>query len=154
MEKFQVARKIVVWSAGCASSWVCLQLILFFGVEKKSFLQIFADILGGGAAGAGLGILFFLVFGAIGWVSGAIYGALGLFSLMLGGALGGLGIGSLIHIARNPDHYNFNFPIILVGSFVSFLLIRWVSSKVGRLYDTHGPSLAKWFMAKLDGKNA
>ena len=150
MDKSRIARKIVTLSASGAAMWLCIQIIIVLGVEKKSFFQLFADILGGGTVGAAMGILFFLVFGAVGWVSGAIYGALGLFSLMLGGALGGFGLGSLIHIARNPSHYNFNVPVILVGVLVTYLFIKWVSSAVGRLYDEHGPSLVQWFMAKFD----
>ena len=152
LNKSRIARKIVMLSASGGMLWLCIQIILVLGVEEKSFFQIFADILGGGTVGAAMGILFFFVFGAIGFVSGAIYGALGLISLMLGGALGGLGLGSLIHVARNPSHYNFNIPVILVGILVSFLLMKWVSSSVGRLYDEHGPSLAQWVMAKFDRK--
>ena len=148
MNKVSIARKIVTLSAGGATMWFSIHLILLLGVEKKSLFQMFADILGGGTTGALTGLLFFLLFGAIGWVSGALYGAFGLLSLMFGGALAGLGLGSIIHIARNPDHYNFNITVILVGVVVMYLLVKWVMSKVGRLYDEHGPSLIQWFMEK------
>ncbi|RDH80663.1 MAG: hypothetical protein DIZ80_16665 [endosymbiont of Galathealinum brachiosum] len=150
MDKQKLARKIVTLSAGGATLWACIQIILFVGVEKKSFIQMFADIIGGGTIGATIGILFFIVFGAIGWVSGALYGALGVLSLMLGGALGGLGLGSLIHIARNPNHYSFNVPVILVGALITYMIYKWVTSKMDKLYDEHGPSLINWFMKKLE----
>ena len=150
MDKSKIARMIVKLAAGCAVLWLCTQVILALGVEKKSIFQIFADILGGGTAGAVMGLLFFLVFGSIGWVSGALYGALGLLSLMVGGALGGLGLGAIMHIARNPGQYNYDLPVILVGIVVTFLLVKWTSSKVGKLYDEHGPLLVQWFMSKFD----
>jgi len=150
LDKTRIARKIVILSASGATFWLCLQIILILGVEKKSFFQIFADILGGGTVGATIGILFFLIFGVVGWVSGAIYGALGLFSLMLGGALGGLGLGALIHIARNPGHYDFNAPVIIIGILATYMLVNLASSTAGRLYDEHGPLLSQWFMAKVD----
>ena len=153
MNKIAISRKVVKYSIMCALGWVCLQIVLFFGVEKKTFIQLFADILGGGAAGAVAGLAFFVIFGAIGYVSGAIYGALGLLSLMVGGALGGLGLGSLLHIARNPDHYNFDWPIILIGALVSWCLVLFLTAKVMSLYDKHGPSVAKVLIAKLEGKN-
>jgi hypothetical protein len=146
MNKKSIGKKLVMLATGGAVLWLSLQIILVVGVEKKSYFQIFADILGGGAIGATAGIIFFIVFGAIGWVSGAIYGAIGLFSLALGGALGGLGLGSLIHIARNPSHYSFNIPVILVGAVLTFLIYKWATAKVGRLYDEHGPEIVKWFM--------
>ncbi len=137
-------------SAGSAVMWFCIQIILALGIERKSVFQIFADILGGGTAGAVMGLLFFLIFGAVGWVSGALYGALGLLSLMIGGALGGLGLGALIHIARNPGQYNYNLPVILVGIIVTYLYVQWTSLKVGKLYDEYGPLLVQWFRSKLD----
>ncbi|MDP2105999.1 MAG: hypothetical protein Q8J76_08385 [Desulfobulbaceae bacterium] len=133
MCKRTIERKIVLFSASGATIWLCLQLIFLFGVEKRTMFQIFSDIVGGGASGAAIGILFFLIFGAIGIVSGAIYGALGLFSLMIGGALGGLGLGSIAHILRNPSHYRFNLPVIIVGLLISALLVNWVSGRIGRL---------------------
>jgi len=141
MQKVEVARKVVVWASGGATLWAFLQAILILGVDKKSFFQIFADIIGGGATGALIGLLFFLVFGAIGWVTGALYGAIGLLSLMFGGALGGLGLGSLIHMARNPSHYNFNWLVIIVGIFIAYHANRWVTQKIGNLYDKHGSLL-------------
>ena len=148
MNRKKIAEKIVKYSVLGASTWVCLQIILMFGVEKKSFLQMFADILGGGTAGALAGLAFFVVFGAIGWVSGAIYGALGLFSLMLGGALGGLGLGSLVHIFRNPDQYNFNWWVILPGIVISCFLVRYVTRKAMDLYHQYGPSIVNHFLKK------
>ena len=150
MDKFKVARQIVVWSASGATMCLCLQIILVLGVEEKSLFQIFADIIAGGTVGVAIGVGFFLIFGAVGWVSGAIYGAFGLFTLMLGGALGGFGVGSLIHIVRNPNHYNYNIFIIFMGGLVTVLLVKWVSGVAGRLYDEHGPSLALWVLKKTD----
>ncbi|WP_313311672.1 hypothetical protein [Pulveribacter sp.] len=149
MDKQKIGKKLVTLAAGGTAIWLCLQIILIFGIEKKSIFQIFSDILGGGAIGATAGILFFIFFGSIGWVSGAIYGAIGLFSLALGGALGGLGLGSLIHIVRNPGHYNFNIPVIVVGIVLTFLIYKFVTAKVGNLYDKHGPEIAKWCMEKM-----
>lgn len=154
MNKSRIARKVVTVSAGGAMFWCCIQVILLIGVEKKSLLQMFADIVGGGAAGALLGLVFFLVFGAIGWVSGALYGALGLLSLMSGGALAGLGLGSVIHIARNPNHYSFNVPVILMGIVFSWVLVKWATSRVGRLYDQHGPSLMRLVVGKQSSEDA
>jgi hypothetical protein len=148
LDESGIARKIVTLSAGGATIWLFIQIILLIGVEKKSLFQLFADILGGGTAGALMRLLFFVVFEAIGWVSGALYGALGLLSLMFGGALAGLGMVSLIHIARNPCHYNFIFPVILVSIVITWLFVKWVMPRVGRLYDLHGPSLVQWFMGK------
>ena len=148
MDKPKISRAIVILSASGATMWLCTQIIIALGVDRKSWFEIFFDILGGGTAGAAVGVICFLVFGAIGWVSGAIYGALGLFSLMLGGALGGLGLGALVHILRNPAHYNFNFPVIIVGALATYFLVNKTASMVGKLYDEHGPSLVKWFMEK------
>jgi hypothetical protein len=148
MNKKKIAEKIVSYSVLGASTWVCLQLILMFGVEKKSLFQMFVDILGGGTAGALAGLAFFLVFGAIGLVSGAIYGAVGLFSLMLGGALCGLGLGSLVHIARNPDQYNFNWWVILPGIFFSYFVVRFVTCRAMDLYKQYGPSIIDHFRKK------
>ena len=149
MNKKRIGKKLVVLAAGGAVIWIGIQVILILGVEKKSYFQIFADILGGGAIGATAGIIFFMIFGAVGWVSGAVYGGLGLFSLAFGGALGGLGLGSLIHITRTPGHYNFNVPVILFGIIITLLVYLWFTTKIGELYDEHGPNIAKWLMKQF-----
>jgi len=99
-----------------------MQVILTYGIEKKSLFAIFGDILGGGSLGAAVGLVFFLLVGAVGWVSGALYGALGVVSLVLGGALGGLGLGALVHVIRHPNHYNFDFMLIGEVVFVALIL--------------------------------
>lgn len=149
MGKLSIARKIVSLSVAGIVFWACIQVTLLLGVEKKSFFVIFIDILGGGTVGASIGLAFFLFFGAVGWVSGALYGAFGLISLMIGGAFGGFGLGALIHIARNPNHYTFNIPVIATCLIVTCLLVLWVYFRVGRLYDDHGPTLAQWFIENL-----
>jgi hypothetical protein len=108
------------------------------GVEEKSWFERSWDLLAGGSLGAMAGLLFFLLFGAIGWVSGAIYGSLGLLSLLIGGGLGGLGLGTIVNMVRHPDDYNVNLPvffsILFVGVafayFLSKLAEGWASKKL------------------------
>lgn len=150
MLKKKIARFLVKYSIMGAATWACVQLVLMAGVEKKTFWQMFADIFGGGAAGVTAGIAFFVFFGAIGWVSGALYGALGLFTLMVGGALGGLGLGAIVHIARNPDQYIFNRPVILIGAVVSYVLVRFITMRGLALYDRYGPSVLHDAMKRIE----
>lgn len=100
------------------------------------------------------GVVFFIVFGAIGWVSGAIYGAFGLFALMVGGALGGMGLGALVHVARNPNQYVFNWPIILIGALISYIFVKLVTTKGLALYDKYGPSFLNDAMKKLEDQDS
>ena len=150
MLRAKLSQWAVKYSVMGAAGWACIQTILFFAVEKKSFFQIFADIIGGGTAGAAAGAIFFLVFGAIGFVSGAIYGAFGLFALMVGGALGGMGLGALVHIARNPNQYVFNWPVILIGAVISYVFVKWITARCLHLYDKHGSSILKDALKRLE----
>jgi len=99
INKNEIARGLVYVSVFMATMYASLQLAIALGIEKKAFYTYAWDLIVGGSTGAFLGLVFFLVFGGIGWVSGAIYGSIGLISLMLGGALGGLGLSSIVHIA-------------------------------------------------------
>lgn len=150
MLKEKISRLSIEYSIIGASGWACIQVLLAFGIEKKSFFQIFADILGGGAMGMTAGLVFFIVFGAIGWVSGAIYGAIGIFTLMVGGALGGMGLGALVHVARNPDQYVFNWPVLLIGTLISFFLVKLITARGLAIYDKYGPNVMNIAIEKLD----
>ena len=124
-----------------------LQLAILFGVEKKSFLAIAWDQVAGGSTGAIAGVAFFIIIGGIGWVSGAIYGSLGLIALVAGGALVGLGLGSLLNIARNPSHYDINWLIFLAILIMGLVLARPISNKATSLYIKHIEN-------RFGGKNA
>ena len=116
-----VALKLLQCAVFLAVMFVAIQVAIVIGVERKSWLQLSWEFLVGGS-----GVVFFVIFGAIGWVCGALYGGLGLLSLMVGGALGGLGLGAVANIARNPHEYNFHWPsiiaVLVVGSFVAKFL--------------------------------
>ena len=88
INKQNIARMLVYLSVFMAIMYAFLQLAIALGIEKKAFHTYAWDLIAGGSTGALMGLLFFLVFGGIGWVSGAIFGSIGLISLMLGGALG------------------------------------------------------------------
>jgi hypothetical protein len=92
-----VALKLLQCAVFLAVMFVAIQVAIVIGVERKSWLQLSWEFLVGGS-----GVVFFVIFGAIGWVCGALYGGLGLLSLMVGGALGGLGLGAVANIARSP----------------------------------------------------
>jgi hypothetical protein len=121
-----VALKLLHCAVFLAVMFVAIQVAIVIGVERKSWLQLSWEFLVGGSLGAIAGVVFFVIFGAIGWVCGALYGGLGLLSLMVGGALGGLGLGAVANIARNPHEYNFHWPsiiaVLVVGSFVAQFL--------------------------------
>lgn len=121
-----------------AVMYVAIQLAIGWGVDKKSWLQMSWDYLLGGSFGAMAGLAFFLLFGAVGWVCGALYGSLGLLWLMIGGSLGGLGIGALANIVRNPQQYTFHWyiivPVLLLGivvaKFVSTSVVQWAAARL------------------------
>ena len=133
-----IALKLIRYAVLMAVLYVALLIAIVWGIEEKSWIERSWDLLAGGSFGAMAGLVFFLLFGAIGWVTGAIYGSLGLLSLMLGGALGGLGLGAVVNIARNPDHYNFNLPtlilVLIVGGTLAYFLskfaVGWASKKL------------------------
>lgn len=112
--------------------YATIQLAIFLGFEEKSWWQKSWEILTGGFLGASVGVLFFLVVGAVGWVSGPIFGALGLFGLMMGGALGGMGLGALANIIRNPDDYNIDIPTVLAILLLGIATATWLIAAVGR----------------------
>jgi hypothetical protein len=62
-----------------AIMYAAIQLAFYLGVEEKSWWQRSWEIVTGGGLGLLAGLSFFLLFGAVGWVSGVAYGALGPF---------------------------------------------------------------------------
>ena len=137
-KKKKIALKLIRIAVLMALGYITIQIAVVLGIEKKSWFERSWDLLAGGSFGAIAGLAFFLLFGAIGWVSGAIYGSLGLLSLMLGGALGGLGLGTIVNIVRDPSHYNFNwltliFVLVVGGALahiVSIFTVKWASKKL------------------------
>ncbi|MEZ5627257.1 MAG: hypothetical protein R3E34_07005 [Rhodocyclaceae bacterium] len=89
---------------------------ILLGVEEKAWWEKAWGFVAGGSLGAMAGIGFFALVGAIGWVSGPVFGAIGLFGLVTGGALGGMGLGSLVDLIRNPDDYNVNHLTLLAAA--------------------------------------
>jgi len=132
--KQKTARNLVYASVFMAIMYAFLQLAIALGVDKKAIHTYAWDLIAGGSTGALMGLLFFLVFGGVGWVSGAIYGSIGLVSLMLGGALGGLGLSSIVHVARNPNRYEFNWLILVSVLFVGFLMSRYLAQLSRKYY--------------------
>ena len=106
MHSHKYAIRIVQAAVFMVIMYAASQLALNLGVEEKSWWQRSWEIFTGGGLGLLAGLSFFLLFGAVGWVSGVAYGALGLLGLATGGALGGLGLGALLNVARNPEKYN------------------------------------------------
>ena len=109
------------------------QLALYLGVEEKSWWQRSWEIVTGGGLGLLAGLGFFLLFGAVGWVSGVAYGALGLLALATGGALGGLGLGALLNVARHPEQYNISVPIVFITLVTGTAFATWLAKWVGLL---------------------
>lgn len=124
--------RLLQYAVFLAVMYVALQLSFAWGVEKKAWWQMSWEFIAGGSIGAIAGLVFFVVFGAIGWVCGALYGALGLLSLMLGGALGGLGLGAMVHILRDPQKYNFDWPVIVAVLVCGFVIARALSTLAAR----------------------
>lgn len=129
-----VVLKLIRLAIFMAVMYVALQIAVSFGIQSKSWFQMSWELVAGGSFGAIAGLAFFLIFGAIGWVCGAIYGSIGLLWLMVGGALGGLGLGALANIVRNPQRYNFNWTILilvlLAGFFLAKVLSAWAVRRV------------------------
>ncbi len=113
--------------------YATVQLALYFGVEEKTWLQRSWETLTGGGIGLISGFVFFFTFGAIGWVCGPLYGAIGIIGLATGGALGGLGLGALVHVIRNPDDYIVNnltvIGISILGSAIAVWLVLIIGGK-------------------------
>ena len=126
------ANRLLRAAAFMAVMCVAVQVAIAWGVDKKSWLQMSWEYLLGGSFGAMAGLAFFLVFGAIGWVCGALYGSLGLLWLMVGGAMGGLGLGALANLLRNPQQYVFHWYIILPVLLLGFMIAKFLSSAVVR----------------------
>lgn len=147
---------------------VAVLLIIEYGVEKKTwpriaweFAQEFASkaaqkigdpdvdakfLIGGGVLGVVAGAFIFFTFGSIGWVSGPIFGSLGLWSLVAGGGIGGAGLGVItekavdiaqtaINIAQHPNHYIFHWTVIIAifvgGLVIAYGLSRSLAARVG-----------------------
>lgn len=121
---------------GCA-----LLLAYLFGVEKKSWWQLSWEFVTGGAVGVAAGAFFFFWFGAVGLVSGALFGALSLAGLVASGFVGGLGLGAVVHLLRHPERYNFNVTLIasilMAGLALAWLTSSRVSSRVRRAVPQH-----------------
>lgn len=113
--------------------YITIQVALSLGVERKSWLHLSWEFLAGGSLGAIAGVTFFLLFGAIGWVCGALYGSISLLSLMIGGGLGGLGLGALANILRSPENYIFHWPTIGVILVLGIAIAHVMSSLALRL---------------------
>jgi hypothetical protein len=126
------AVRLIEAAAFMAMMYLVVQLAVAWGIEEKSWWQRSWEFVVGGGIGLALGAVFFFVFGAIGWVCGALYGAVGLIGLMACGALGGLGLGVLANIIRNPSRYNFNWLIIYVTLLVGGLISKGISALIGR----------------------
>jgi len=128
-----ITLKLVRVAVFMAFMYASLQIGVVWGIEKKSWWLVSWELVAGGSAGALAGLTFFLLFGAIGWVCGPLYGVVGLFWLMVGGGLGGLGVGALANIARNPERYNFHWPILLSVLVVGFFMAKMLSAMAVRI---------------------
>lgn len=114
---------------------IALLCALIWGVEEKSWLERSWVLLSGGTLGVLAGIGFFLAFGAIGFVSAAGYGAVGLFSLLFGGGLGGLGLGSVANMLANPAHYDYNGPVLITVLGLGLFAAQRAAAWAGRWYE-------------------
>ena len=120
-----------------AVMYLAIQIALALGIQEKSWWTRSWEFVVGGSVGAIAGVAFFIIFGAIGWVCGALYGALGVIELALGGALGGLGLGALANIIRNPGRYDFAWPTIVITMLIGGGLAKIASdAMVKRLMST------------------
>ncbi len=113
-------------------TYVAVQLAIYWGVDEKSWWQMSWEFVTGGSLGAIAGLAFFVIVGAVGWVSGPIFGSIGLLGLMAGGALGGMGLGALVSIARNPSDFNFSMPTVVATMLVGIVVALALSSLIGR----------------------
>ncbi len=112
--------------------YATVQLALYLGIEEKSWLQRSWELVAGGGIGLLAGVAFFVVFGAIGWVSGLAYGAIGLLGLATGGALGGLGLGALMNVIRDPDKYKIDHFTVVAVLAIGAVIAGWLARIVGR----------------------
>jgi hypothetical protein len=138
MNSNAVTLKLLHVAVFMAVMYVAIQVGVAWGIEKKSWLLVSWELVAGGSLGALAGLSFFILFGAIGWVCGTLYGAVGLFWLMVGGGLGGLGLGTPANIARNPERYNFHWPILLGVLVVGFFAARTLSAMAVRFLRNEG----------------
>lgn len=122
-----------------AIMYAATQLAFYLGIEEKSWWQRSWEIVTGGGLGLLAGLSFFLLFGAVGWVSGVAYGALGLLGLATGGALGGLGLGALLKVARHPEQYNISIPILFITLAIGGALATWSAKWAGRQLNKQFP---------------
>ena len=137
MKNPQITRSFFIGSVQFSAAFICLGLMYVFGVEEKTIFEKSLGFFSGGAIGGLLGLLAFLFIGTIGWVAGALYGAIGVFSLIAGGILGGMGLGSIVDIIRNPDDYNFNLIVIFIGVVVIAILWMLMPKYAGKYYDNN-----------------
>lgn len=126
------AIRIIQVAIIAAVMYAAIQLAIYLGVEEKSWLQLYWDIIAGGSIGVTAGAVFFVLFGAIGWVSGLAYGAIGLIGMATGGALGGLGLGALVNVIRHPERYDINYVTVFGVLAIGALVARWLVRAVGR----------------------
>jgi hypothetical protein len=119
--------------------YAAIQLALYLGVEEKSWLRRWAELVTGGGVGLVAGVVFVAVFGAVGWVSGPVYGAIGLFGLAAGGALGGLGIGAILNVIRDRNKYDISAPTVLAVLLVGAVIAGWLARIVGRKFSPPMP---------------
>lgn len=110
-------------------TWV-LNLAIHWGVREKSIWEKFWDIFSGGGIGAAIGAGAFIFIGGVGLAAGGtaigLAGLAGFFGFAAIGAGLGFGLGGIIHVARNPSSYVFNWwiviPVVLVGIALSLHL--------------------------------
>ena len=112
----------------------CIGIAL--GVEEKSLWEKAWGSLTAGSLGAVAGLGFFLLVGAVGWVSGPVFGAIGALGLITGGALGGMGLGNIVDIFRNPGNYKFDVTILLsalaIGVLAALTIFVFLGRKISR----------------------
>jgi len=106
---------------------------IFLGVEEKPLWERAWAFLAGGSLGAFAGLGFFLMVGAVGLVSGPLFGAIGVFGLIAGGALGGMGLGAIVDIVRNPGNYSYDTATIATALAIGVLASLALYVLLGRI---------------------
>ncbi|MCX6624900.1 MAG: hypothetical protein NTY38_28340 [Acidobacteria bacterium] len=112
--------------------FVLLSLMLAskWGVHEKMFWQKYMDILMSSGSGMIIGAVTALTIGGIGiTLMGTGFGVGVLGMTMIGGGLG-VGCGGLIHMARHPSDFLFNWTVILPVLVAGTLLGSSVSRRM------------------------
>ena len=78
MERVPPSVRLAQLAAFVGVMYFAIQLAIHLGIEKKTWWQFSWEIITGGTLGAIAGVAFFVLVGAVGLVSGAMFGALGL----------------------------------------------------------------------------